>query len=247
MKQTQELLERSHQVLEQTGELIERTQPILEELRTFLTSLSDLRTDLQAQCQRIQHYLSGLETKTGLVTDADTPLPDINGSAEQNLNKPSNKIDSSNWEEEVPELPSMSVSLAEFQLPWESSRLSLFEATTSATPKAPEPVRPPSHPSVANERRAVIRRAGNPTSVAITIDDDVLAGWVVDRSQLGVGMLVDDALEKGTRVLIKPHAAPAHCPAVEGEIRHCQPEKGQYRVGCKFLSPLSWQHLRYFG
>ena len=59
-------------------------------------------------------------------------------------------------------------------------------------------------------------------------------------------MLVDDALEAGALILIKPNAAPADCPFVEGEVRHCQPEKGQYRVGVKFTNTLSWQHLRYF-
>ena len=173
MKQTQELLERSYQVLEQTGELIERAQPILEDLRTFLSQLAELRTDLKEQSQRLQHHLSGLETTTGLATDAETPLPDRNGSAEHKPDLKRDEAPANEWEEEAPELPSMSVSLAEFELPWERSRLNLFETSVAVPPRPPEPARPPSHPSVANERRAVNRRSGNPTSVAISLGDDV--------------------------------------------------------------------------
>jgi hypothetical protein len=250
MKQTQELLERSYHVLEQTTDLIERVQPILDDLRTFLTLLGDLRTDLKQQSQLLQRHLSGLETEPDQATVSDTPLPDRNGTTTEH--KPAlveDTNDAKDWEEEVPELPSISVSLAEFELPWERLGSNMLKPTMPTSRKAPASVSPPS-PSrspAGSERRATPRRTGNPTSVTIRIGEETLSGWVVDRSPLGVGMLVDDALEAGALILIKPNAAPSDCPSVEGEVRHCQPEKGQYRVGVRFTNTLSWQHLRYFG
>jgi hypothetical protein len=248
MKQTQELLERSYQALEQTSDLIDRVQPILDDLRTFLTVLGDLRKDLKQQSLLLQDRISGLETQPDQATSSDTPLPDRNGSTEHKPALEEDKSDSNDWEE-APELPSISVSLAEFELPWERLGSNLLKPTVPTSSKLAAPVSPPS-PSrspASNERRASPRRTANPTSVTITFGEEILSGWVVDRSPLGVGMLVDDALEAGALILIKPNAAPPDCPSVEGEVRHCQPEKGQYRVGIKFTNTLSWQHLRYFG
>jgi hypothetical protein len=257
MRPTQEILERSHKVLEQTGELVERSQPILEDLRKLLNGLSQLRTELLAQSQELRHFLGGLETTNGVATDATTPLPARNGVAhvqpalEQEPQEKNEIQDLPNWQD-APELPSISLDLTELELPWEQPASKVAEVSAPAPPPAAKATRPASGsaPITGTERRAIPRRTGNPTSVTFTIGeagDDPLSGWVVDRSPQGIGMLVDDALDVGAVLTVKPNAAPQECPWFKVEVRHCQPEKGQYRVGCRFQNNPSWQHLRYFG
>src|SRR5207253_212568 len=59
----------------------------------------------------------------------------------------------------------------------------------------------------AAERRASVRRGGNPVSVLVTPTEhrtDPLSGWVLNRSSGGLGLLVDEALEIGTVVSVQP-------------------------------------------
>ncbi|MFL5243245.1 MAG: PilZ domain-containing protein [Gemmataceae bacterium] len=259
MKPTQELLERSQKLLAQTGELVDRSQPLMENLRTLLTGLDQLRTEVMAQSQELRHFLGGLETTNGVATDTTTPLPvknsvvQIDPVLEQPPLEKNELPELPSWQDN-PELPPVSLELTELDLPWE---LPVFKTPEISAPAPLAPAIKASRPAsgsasvvVGTERRAIPRRMGNPTSVTYTIGeaaDDPLSGWVVDRSPQGIGMLVDDALEVGAVLTVKPNAAPSECPWFKAEVRHCQPEKGQYRVGCRFQNNPSWQHLRYFG
>jgi hypothetical protein len=100
------------------------------------------------------------------------------------------------------------------------------------------------------ERRASPRRKGNPVSVLVTTMTDIgppIESWVVDRSQGGVCLLVDEAVEIGAQLRILPAKARAGIRWVEVEVTSCRQERNSWKIGCKFLQKLSWAEMQLFG
>lgn len=101
----------------------------------------------------------------------------------------------------------------------------------------------------AAERRASIRRKGNPIPVRVTRGDtgELSEGWVVDRSSGGVRILLDQAIPARTSLSIRPVKAVTTFPWIKAEVRSCKPERGGYALGCMFLQKLTWSELQAFG
>jgi hypothetical protein len=98
------------------------------------------------------------------------------------------------------------------------------------------------------ERRTAWRRWGNPVGVLVDgICGGPLRGLVVNRSQGGVGMVVDKAFDKGTQLRIRVEGAPKEIPWVPVEVRHCRSAGRNWLIGCKFLEPVSWNTFVWFG
>jgi hypothetical protein len=125
----------------------------------------------------------------------------------------------------------------------------------------PRPLRPPlvkqaaarPDPFVqgsAGERRATLRRGGNPVAVLIT-DADVKQrpryGWVLDRSMGGLGLSVDEPVPQGTILSVRAANAPPNIAWVQLEVRSCRPEGESWDLGCQFLRTPSWGVLLLFG
>jgi hypothetical protein len=102
----------------------------------------------------------------------------------------------------------------------------------------------------AGERRATLRRGGNPVAVLIT-DAEAMErpryGWVLDRSMGGLGLSVDEPFEKGTILSVRAANAPPNIAWVQVEVRSCRPEGASWDLGCQFLRTPSWGVLLLFG
>lgn len=103
-------------------------------------------------------------------------------------------------------------------------------------------------------RRGRDRRKGNPVSVLFAVDDNrtsPLPGWVLDRTPEGLGLLLDDPIDIGCVVSVRPTNHPTHStnPArwLQAIVTSCRPERNSYRIGCRFLHHVSWDDLHLFG
>ncbi len=100
------------------------------------------------------------------------------------------------------------------------------------------------------ERRRSARRWGDP--VVVTIDTGwsgrvPLEGTIWNRSEGGVGLLVDEAFSPGDQLMIRVKDAPPNVPRVRVEVKHCHPARRCWMVGCQFREAVAWETLVWFG
>lgn len=108
----------------------------------------------------------------------------------------------------------------------------------------------PLRPLMAPERRSTPRRKGNPISVQITngVTEGVsMQGWVVDRSAGGIRLLVDEAVEPGTILNVRPAKVHANYPWIKIKVKSCYPERMSWNLGCQFVDKVLWEDLQQFG
>ncbi len=122
------------------------------------------------------------------------------------------------------------------------------DTLASAPPAAPRPL--PSGDAFA-ERRADRRRAGNLVPVVLAgalHREEPIRGWVLDRSAVGLGLSLPEAVEVETTVRVRPDGQP-HGPGRWHAVRvvYCRRDRARWRVGCQFLERLAWAELRWFG
>lgn len=123
--------------------------------------------------------------------------------------------------------------------------------------------RPSSLPSRANQqapdpfvqgdprdRRAALRRGGNPVAILIS-DAEARAkpspGWVIDRSTGGLCLSVSEAVVEGTILSVRTSNAPETIPWVQLEVKNCRAVGGEYELGCQFVRTPPWSVLLLFG
>jgi eukaryotic-like serine/threonine-protein kinase len=129
------------------------------------------------------------------------------------------------------------------------------EASVEPAPpvQPPAPAAKPREPAPAavhDERRKAVRRAGNPVSVELRDvpgRSEPLRGWVLDRSVLGLGVLLDEPLEVGSVMNVLSLGPAGSERTFRLRIIYCVPQKASWRVGCQFLEALSYGDVRLFG
>lgn len=123
--------------------------------------------------------------------------------------------------------------------PVEEETESPFLSMNAAKLKLPRPDR----------RAAPRRKGGNRVEVYLTHDEqkEPLLGWVVDRSMGGLCLNVEEPLDTGTILNVRPRRAPQTAPWLAIEVRSCRPEGTNWEVGCRFLKPPQWNDLLLFG
>ncbi len=124
-----------------------------------------------------------------------------------------------------------------------------FFAGRPAAPATPDDGLDPSFlQGVTQERRATPRRRGNLVEVQLVDGDGTsLRGWVVDRSQGGLGLLVEQPLAAGVALRVRPSAVGSSAPWTEVTVRSCRPEGSQYELGCQFIHMPNYGQLLQFG
>ncbi len=100
------------------------------------------------------------------------------------------------------------------------------------------------------DRRTSIRREGAPVRVlitSITLKNEVLGAWVVDRSTGGLRLVVEHALDPNSVIQILTEDAPDTTPWVTLIVRGCRKHDNHYELGCEFESTPPWNVLLLFG
>ena len=101
---------------------------------------------------------------------------------------------------------------------------------------------------VTQDRRKVPRRRGNLIDVQLCRGDEApIRGYVLDRSQGGLRVLLDQAVAEGKGWKIRPTTSDQTTPWTEVTIRSCRRQGAQYAVGCQFDQMPNWGLMLQFG
>jgi PilZ domain len=100
------------------------------------------------------------------------------------------------------------------------------------------------------ERRQFARRGGSPVPVLIAdpqTKQNVRKGAVLDRSQGGLRLLVDESATVGQIVAVRPESAGTLLPWVEMEVRRCHRTGKGWEWGCQFNQSVPTSVMWLFG
>lgn len=114
-------------------------------------------------------------------------------------------------------------------------------AETTAVPEAVQDQR--------IERRAGARRKCMPVALLLSFSrkgKDPFPGWAIESDEFGLGMLTNSEMVPGTHLVARPKNAPARCPWVKMEVKHCHKDQDRWFVGCAFANRLSIEDLDLF-
>ncbi|MBY0527065.1 MAG: hypothetical protein K2R98_26965 [Gemmataceae bacterium] len=98
------------------------------------------------------------------------------------------------------------------------------------------------------DRRANSRRWGKPVEVLVTgLRPMPHIGMVVNRSEGGLGLLLDKPMRPGLTFRVRPTEAPSAFPWIDVESRHCTATGRDWLVGCRFTDDVPWDVRVWFG
>ena len=100
------------------------------------------------------------------------------------------------------------------------------------------------------EKRQAFRRVGREWTVLLrdpAAGGDPWPGRVVDRSVGGLGLVVSQPAVIGTLLAVRAADASPTVPWTEVEVRSCQQQGGEWRLGCQFLRSPDSNTLMTFG
>jgi hypothetical protein len=103
--------------------------------------------------------------------------------------------------------------------------------------------------SVGEARRAA-RRKGNNVEILVTDAEargEPVLGWVVNRSQIGLCLMLSEELTQGTILSVKPRQHPPATPWVRVQVRNCKRDSAGFMIGCEFESVPPWGVMLLFG
>jgi PilZ domain len=102
---------------------------------------------------------------------------------------------------------------------------------------------------VTQDRRALPRRKGNTVEVQLSDGSErpPVNGCVIDRSQGGLRVLVDEPFAEGTVLKIRPTGGGVTTPWTDATIRSCRRDGIQYELGLRFDQMPNWNQLLQFG
>lgn len=90
---------------------------------------------------------------------------------------------------------------------------------------------------------------GKPVSVMIsdgTASSDPLSGWVIDRPSGGFKILVDDDLQIGSVIGVKPNVSSPNAQWVNVSVKSKRPERQSWIISCTFVERPPWAALALF-
>jgi hypothetical protein len=106
----------------------------------------------------------------------------------------------------------------------------------------------PGPPPLAGERRAEIRRRGNPVQVQVNVGQEVHPGWVVERSADGVRLQLPCEAEPGALLALRLGKTAVRSPCLVARVLHCrQVDPSHWALGCAFLATPNPSELQVLG
>jgi hypothetical protein len=100
------------------------------------------------------------------------------------------------------------------------------------------------------ERRASLRRHGNPVKVVVAnpgSPEQPLEGLVLNRSKGGLQLSVNQSVAVGTVLGVRASEAAENLPWVQVRVKRCRQHDGTWILGCQFVESLPWSVLLLFG
>ena len=162
-------------------------------------------------------------------------------------------IDFSHWTTYVPVGGvGVAFALAVFLWLWNRVVARRSPAAPAVTPAAAEgsEARDPFIYGSAEEKRVALRRQGSP--VVVLISDAAgrappRRGTVLDRSVGGLGLELEDPVEVGSIISVRPERSNTLIPWVQVEVRSCRRADFGWQLGCQFVKSPPSSVLWLFG
>jgi len=130
-------------------------------------------------------------------------------------------------------------------------RLSMPAPARRIAPKEPSaPVEETFEIGVAKERRRYRRRWGNPMELTIKTTEHPIRsvhGIVVNRSERGVALLVDQSFAPKALLDIRTSEAPEDIPWDPVQVCYCRSAGHNWLIGCRFQEDVPWNIQVWFG
>lgn len=101
-----------------------------------------------------------------------------------------------------------------------------------------------------SERRRSVRRKGAPVRVAIAQDqhdEELLEGWVINRSMGGLCLLVNKPVPIGSSLRVRSLEYRDTDTWSDVEVVTCHPNGNDWELGCRFVKTPPWVVLLTFG
>jgi hypothetical protein len=99
------------------------------------------------------------------------------------------------------------------------------------------------------ERRANPRRWGNPTQVYLQSPrlPTRLRGLVINRSDPGLAIFVNQHVPPGTKLNLRSVEAPDNVPSVDIDVKYCRKIERNYIIGCEAPEEIPWNVRGWLG
>jgi PilZ domain len=105
-------------------------------------------------------------------------------------------------------------------------------------------------PTGRKDRRSSMRREGEPVKVFVAPGTDSAEageGLVVDRSQGGLCLMVNEPVEQGSLLRVRAAHVPDDAQWVPVYVKRCQAQGDSWKLGCQFAENLPWSVNLLFG
>src|SRR4051812_12760302 len=106
-------------------------------------------------------------------------------------------------------------------------------------------------PAQNRERRASLRRSGNPVKVLVSRagpdGEEHFKALTVNRSRGGLCLSVGRPVEVGQVIQVRAAHAPPDLPGVGLRVWGCKTNGERWRLGCQFVAEPPWSALLLFG
>jgi hypothetical protein len=90
------------------------------------------------------------------------------------------------------------------------------------------------------------RIGGKPVSVLISdgsISAEPLSGWVIDRPSGGLKILIDDEIQIGTVINVRPSREHPEAEWISVSVKQVTPERQSFIMSCQFVGRPAWKAL----
>jgi hypothetical protein len=99
------------------------------------------------------------------------------------------------------------------------------------------------------ERRSMPRRAGNCVGVLLAAKppEAPIQGWILNRSTGGLAILLQQPVEEGARLHVRPQTQQGSAPWIPVDVRNCKADAGDWIANCQFVKVPEYSTLLLFG
>jgi PilZ domain-containing protein len=124
-----------------------------------------------------------------------------------------------------------------------AERAPLADSVASVTPASDESE---TTTDVADRRLAPRRKKLMRIAVRNESTNELVNGWVIDRSLGGMCISVQNPIEAGAHLAVRRGTAPESMPWVELRVLNVREQESTWELGCEFLRTPAWEVLLQF-
>jgi hypothetical protein len=206
---------------------ITRTEQRIAEVDALQQTINQLRQDLQTYTQALRQELDWLRQEGAAPPPSRAPLPSPSPSVDPNLPQ-FTPIDEDKFIDLDQDIFGINQGVESIQGGPPAATPSPFELDDDQQPD---------------------RIGGKPVSVLISdgsVSEEPLSGWVLDRPPGGLKILVDDDIQVGSVIGVRPNREHPDAQWISVSVKSVRPERQSFVLTCQFVERPPWTALALF-